>query len=199
MGIATEGTARIRRWQQVLYVLAPFFLLLVCFGFINFVPGRLTAVPTPSLPSSPPANETAVEVTAVNPAADTAFLPTATIPPVPTLIPTATLPPDAVIELLGPPAGSSFRRNDTISLYANWPIPLTESQQLAAYVRFDGQPPILLGTLEEPNTGQRYRWQMNIGEMADTAVSLEWWVQLQTSSGGTPLLTSTSRPVTLLP
>ncbi len=192
MDLETEGTAKPRRWQQVLYILAPFFLLLVCLGFINFVPGRFTAVPT--TPSPQPENErgTAVSPATINP------LPTVTLPPTPTLVPTVTLPPDAVIELLGPPASSSFRRSDTISFYANWPLPLTESQQLAAYIRIDNQP-ILLGTLEEPNIGQLYRWQMNIGEMAETAVSLEWWVQLQTGSNTPPLLTSTSRPVTLLP
>lgn len=194
MGIKTEGTAKPRRWQQVLYILAPFFLLLVCLGFINFVPGRFTAVPTP--PSPQPQNE---RVTAVSPTTATHSLPIVTLPPTPTLIPTATLPPDAGIDLLGPPAGSSFRRSDTISFYANWPLPLTDSQELAAYIRIEDQPIILLGTLEEPNIGQLYRWQMNIGEMAETAVSLEWWVQLQTGSNTPPLLTSASRSVTILP
>jgi hypothetical protein len=109
------------------------------------------------------------------------------------------LPPDAVIELLGPPAASSFRRSDTISFYANWPLPLTDSQQLAAYIRIDDQPMILLDTLEESNIGRLYRWQINIGAMAETAVSLEWWVQLQTGSNTPPLLTSASRSVTILP
>lgn len=192
MNLETEGTAKPHRWQQVLYILAPFFLLLVCLGFINFVPDRLTAVPTPTLQSK-------TQETTVSPATATNTLPTATIPSTPTVIPTATLPPDAVIELLGPPAGSSFRRSDTISFYADWPLPLTGSQQLAAYIRIDGQSPILLGTLEEPNVGQRYRWQMNIGEMVETAVTLEWWVQLQADTGLPPLLSSTSRQVTVLP
>lgn len=196
MSTEIEETARTRRWQQLLYVLAPFFLLLVCLGFINFIPGRLTAVPTASPQSK---NEVTGDVTAVSPTPDTNPLPAATLPPTPTVIPTATLPPDAAITLLGPPIGSSFRRNDTISFYADWPFPLTESQQLAAYVRFNDQPATLLGALDEPNTGQRYRWQMNVREMTDTAVSFEWWVQLQTSSDATPLLTSPYRTVTLLP
>jgi hypothetical protein len=194
MDLETEGTVQLRRWQQVLYILAPFFLLLVCLGFINLVPGRFTAVPT--TPSPQPDNE---RVTAVSPAAAPNSLPTVTLPPTSTLIPTATLPPDAVIELLGPPAASSFRRSDTISFYANWPLPLTDSQQLAAYIRIDDQPMILLDTLEESNIGRLYRWQINIGAMAETAVSLEWWVQLQTGSNTPPLLTSASRSVTILP
>jgi hypothetical protein len=196
MGSSTKETTGNRRWQQVLYILAPFFLLLVCLGFINFVPGRLTAVPTT------PEDATAPEVTAVL----AVSAPTATIPPTPTLIPTATLPPDAAIELLGPPDGSSFRRLDTVSFYADWPVALVEPQQLAVYVRFDDQMPILLGTLDEPNIGQRYRWQLNVGEMANTpalseveaAISLSWWVQLQTSSDSSPRLTSSIRQVTLL-
>ena len=194
----TEKTARTHSWQQLLYVLAPFFLLLVCLGFINFIPGRLTAVPTASPQSK---NAAAGEPTTVSPTPDSASdaLPAATIPPTSTIIPTATLPPDAAIALLGPPVGSSFQRNDTISFYVDWPFPLTESQQLAAYVRFNDQPATLLGVLDEPNTGQRYRWQMNVREMTDTAVSFEWWVQLQTSSDAAPLLTSPSRTVTLLP
>jgi hypothetical protein len=198
MDLETEETAKPRRWQQVLYILAPLFLLLVCLGFINFVPGRFTAVLTPSPPY--PENETASS-TAVSPTPAANSLPIATLSPTPapTLIPTATLPPDAVIDLHGPPANSSFRRDDTISFYANWPLPLTESQQLAAYIRIEDQPPILLGTLEEPNIGRLYRWQMNVGDIAETAVSLEWWVQLQTGSSTPPILTSPSRSVTLLP
>jgi hypothetical protein len=196
MDLETERIAQPRRWQQVLYILAPFFLLLVCLGFINFVPGRLTAVPTPS----PQSEKERLQETAVSTATTiTSALPTATTPPTPTRIPTATLPPDAVIDLLGPPAGSNFRRNDTISFYADWPLPLAESQQLAAYIRLDAQPPILLGILDEPNSGQYYRWHMNIGEMAQTAVSLEWWIQLQTDSSTPPLRTSATRSVTLLP
>jgi hypothetical protein len=203
MGSSAKETTGNRRWQQVLYILAPFFLLLVCLGFINFVPGLLTAVPT-----TPPQPEDGItpEVTAVL----AVPAPTVTIPPTPTLIPTATLPPDAAIELLGPPDGSSFRRLDTVSFYADWPVALVESQQLAVYVRFDDQTPILLGTLDEPNIGQRYRWQLNVGEMANTpalraegeveaAVSLSWWVQLQTSNDSSPRLTSSIRQVTLLP
>jgi hypothetical protein len=90
-------------------------------------------------------------------------------------------------------------------------VALVEPQQLAVYVRFEDQTPILLGTLDEPNIGQRYRWQLNVGEMANTpvlsvaegevkaAVSLSWWVQLQTSSDSSPRLTSSIRQVTLLP
>lgn len=200
---STKEATRKRRWQQRLYILAPFFLLLVCLGFINFVPGRLTAVPTTP---SQPEDGTIPEVTAVL----AVPAPTATIPPTPTLIPTATLPPDAAIELLGPPDGSSFRRLDTVSFYADWPVALVEPQQLAVYVRFDDQPPILLGTLDEPNIGQRYRWQLNVAEMANTtalraegeveaAVSLSWWVQLQTDSNTPPVLTSPTRQVTMLP
>lgn len=144
----------------------------------------------------------APEVTAVL----AVLAPTATIPPTPTLIPTATLPPDAAIGLLGPPDGSSFRRLDTVSFYADWPVALVEPQQLAIYVRFDDQPPILLGTLDEPNIGQRYRWQLNVSEIANTpalkaeaAVSLSWWVQLQTDNNTPPILTSPTRQVTVLP
>ena len=195
MGINEEENAKTPRWQQVLYFLAPFFLLSACFGLINFIPAKLTAVTTATPQSG---NETTL-VTAISPTSTPDSFSIAAISPTPATIPTATLPPDAVIELLGPPAGSSFRRNDTISFFADWSSPLTESQQLAAYIRINDQPPILLGVLEEPNIGQRYRWQTNIGEVAGTAVSLEWWVQLQTSRTASPLLTSASRPVTLLP
>ncbi|MCB9422180.1 MAG: hypothetical protein H6667_20425 [Ardenticatenaceae bacterium] len=181
------------RWKETAYIVAPFFLLVACLAFINFVPGRLTAVSTPS---PQPENSIVVE-TAVSSA--TAIPPTSTIPPTPTLIPTATLPPDAEILLLGPPSGSSFRQNDTISFYANWPLPLIEPQQLAAYVQLDDQPVISLGELAEPNTGLCYRWQLNMSEITDTAVTLSWWVQLQPDSNSPPLLTSPTRQVTLLP
>ena len=198
MGTDVDEAAGNRRWQQVLYVLVPFFFLLTCLGFLNFFPRITTAVPTPS---PEPEDGLLADATAVSPTTAPNHLPTATITPVPTptLIPTMTLSPEAAIDLLGPPDGSRFRQLDTISFYADWPAALVEPQQLALYVRFEDQPPILLGTLDEPNIGQRYRWQMNMGEMASTAVSLEWWVQLQTSSDVPPLLTSPTRQVSLLP
>ena len=185
-----------RRWQQIVYILAPFFLLLICLGFINFVPRRLAAGVTTVLPAE---SELAAAETAVPPTITNPPQPTSTPSPTPTLIPTATLPPDAAINLLGPPDDSRFRQLDTISFYADWPLALAESQQLAAYVRFDDQSPILLGTLEKPNIGQRYRWQINIGEMVATAVSLEWWIQLQTNGDTSPILISPTRQITLLP
>jgi hypothetical protein len=191
MDLETEEGAKPRRWQQVLYILAPFFLLLVCLGLINVVPNLFTAVSTATpQPERATTGETAIATNVAS---------TATLSPTPTPVPTATLPPNTVIELLGPPPDSGFRRSDTISFYADWPLPLTESQQLAAYVRFDGQAPILLSILEEPNVGQRYRWQMDVGEIVETAVSLEWWVQLQTDNNAPPLLSSTPRQVTILP
>lgn len=184
------------RWQQVVYILAPFFLLLAFLGLINFVPRADFTNQQPDVVVETDEAVTAVTIPPQSPTSQ----PTATTSPTPTIIPTPTLPPNAAINLLGPPDNSPFRKSDTITLYADWTLPLTEPQHLAAYIRIDEDTPILIGTLDEPNAGQVYRWQIDLSAFDfATAVNLKWWLQLQTSETTPPLLTSPVRQVTLLP
>jgi hypothetical protein len=192
-----EGKTNERpRWQQVVYILAPFFLLLACLGLINFVPRTASSTPQPEVIVVKDGEVTAVSTTTSLPTTQ----PTATMSPTPTTVPIPTLPPDATINLLGPPDNSAFRKSDTITLYADWTLPLEETQHLAAYIRFDKNPPIQIETLDEPNAGQIYRWQLDLSAFNFTeTTNLQWWLQLQTSDDTPPLLVSPARQVTLLP
>jgi hypothetical protein len=193
----SEDKNTLPRWQQTLYIIAPFFLLLIFLGLINFVPRRTTE-PVPTRQITGQAAQTAATAVPTNissPQPTSSSTPT----PEPTITPTPTLPPDAAITLLGPPADGHFRRSDTISFYGEWPLELVDGQVLAAYLRFDDGSPISLGQLVEPNLGKQYRWQVKMSDLDDTAVSFQWWIQLQTETSNTPLLTSPLRDGTLLP
>ncbi len=182
--------------KQVIYILAPLFLTIACLVFINITPRWLAAeTPTSAAITTNPQSTTA----AVEPA-EMAASSTPTSAPImtPTPPPLPTLPPGAVIELLGPPSGSSFRLVGTISFYWRWPAPLSEGQSLGIYVRLNGQE-LLLGQLDEPNVGQDYRWQVDVGTLTETAVSGQWFVRLQLPNEVNNLLESDPRIFNILP
>ncbi|MCP4425023.1 MAG: hypothetical protein GY803_11055 [Chloroflexi bacterium] len=182
-GKPMQDAIYLSRRKKIIYTLIPLFALILCFGSINVIP-RLTSgtveptrhLATPAIVSDSVAGGEAQ--TAVPP---TLPIPTSTPTPSP---PTPTLPPDAVIALLGPPPDSVFRLGDTISFYWDWPQPLSEDQRLFVYLLLGGQE-ILLGALEEPNSGATYRLQRNAMELVDTAVSAQWLVRLQSATNGT--------------
>lgn len=181
------------RIKQLLYIVTPLFSLVLCVVLINF-PFELIGDSTASsaTPGKQPQTEAETETlilmatpaTAVSPTS-TAILPT----------PTAPLPPDAAIVLLGPPADSLFRLDDAVSFYSAWPVTLPDDQRLVVYIRSDGQD-MPLGELEEPNMGNAYRWQENIADFVETAVSIQWLVKLQTTSDP-PLILAESEARTL--
>ena len=182
--------------KQVIYILAPLFLTIACLVLINITPRWLAAeTPTSAAITSPPQSTAA----AVEPAEMAASSTPASAPimtPAPPPLPA--LPPGAVIELLGPPPGSSFRLAGTISFYWRWPAPLSEGQSLGIYVRLNGQE-LLLGQLDEPNVGQDYRWQVDVGTLTETAVSGQWFVRLQSPNEANNLLESEPRTFNILP
>lgn len=197
-----EGTsiANLPRW---VYILAPFFILLLCLGLINFVPGWLVAVATPptfSEQSVTEVREARSEATAVPPTAFSApsATATATETSAPTIVPTPTLPPDMIITLIGPPDNSSFRAVDTVSFYGHWPAELVDDQQMVLYIRLDGEE-IPLDVLAEPNMGLAYRWLLNMGDLGETAVAVEWFIRLQSNTTGTILRESEIRTLQILP
>jgi hypothetical protein len=193
------------RWQrlkQKIYIVTPLFLLIFCLGLINFVPrwmgDREPAESTASPVLSVSDDGRAPATTAV-PILSPSTTPPPTMTPSPTPYPT--LPAGAAITLLGPPHDGRFRAQDTISFYWDWPVPLLDDQFLAVYVRQDGQD-IQLGTLDEPNLGQRYRIQV-AGQTIATAAetnSVQWLVRLQSAAQSqTSLMESETRTLTIMP
>ncbi len=191
--------------KQILYILAPLIFVAVCLGVINFAPLLLGETAVSPSAVSENAEPTANVIDSAVPGLETAVPPTQAPPTAtPTPLPTPTIPPEAVITLLGPPTDSHFRAVDTISFYWHWPLPLSDDQQLAVYARVNGQD-MALGTLSEANLGRDYRLDQDaaaiLGER-ETAVSLEWFVQLQLQSNANPqhpLRTSDVRTIQITP
>lgn len=189
-----ESKGIVPRW---VYVLTPFFLLLLCLVLINALP-ILTARPSPALGPPTPQQSTAdgTAVTTAIPA--TASPTTAAELPSPTAVPpTPTLPPDSAIILLGPPDDGRFRVTDVVSFYGQWPLPLADEQQMVLYIRANGQE-MLLGALDEPNMGQAYRWTATVEALGETAV-IDWFIRLQSKNSDAILLESEVRTLQILP
>lgn len=156
----------------------------------------------------PPAARAAMTPGAVRPAVagDAMGAPTAVSTAIPfeTAVPTPisiepapTIPPGAVVELIGPPAGSHFPVDASISFYWRWPFVLDENQQFVVYLLQDQQE-ILLGMLTEPNLGNDAYYLS--GELAATAVqagAVQWEVRLENAPGQIILATSERRGLLL--
>lgn len=174
-----------------LYILAPFFLLVLLLLFINLAPrlfvSRSGASPIP-VPSVTPSPQPTAAITPSPP------LPSP-LPATPTPLPTATLPPDATIKLFGPPTDAVFSLNTPITFYWQWPLPLAEGQQFGVYLLVEEQF-YRLGTVTEANLGLSYRLQTTLEPVAETAESAQWLVQLETTTAQ-PLLQSESRSIQL--
>jgi hypothetical protein len=193
------------RKRQVLYIIAPLFLLLACLGLINltaFVEERplpITPVPQTAVSTATPliiemdSTNQDSQVTVDN-ATPSAITPTPAATPLVTLSPP---PPTTTIQLLGPPPDGTFSRSSTISFYWQWLPPLTEDQFFVLYLLADGQI-IEAGTVNEANVGNNYRLHIPIGELVETADSLQWQIQLQASLTNTPLTTSETRQLFLI-
>ena len=191
-----------RKW---LYVAAPFCWLLLCLGTINVaawmratqaaepLPVMITAVPTPIIPP-PPTESGSKHISTMAQLTTTAI-----ISPSPSLTPYA--PPfydaNEHIQLLGPPPGSTFAQTAKISFYWQWPLPLTQDQYFNIYLFTEGET-ILLGTIDEPNVGEGYRLSVALEDVAITADTAYWFVQLETTQGEQPLRVSETRFLTIL-
>ena len=189
-----------RKW---LYIVAPFCWLLLCLGSINVAawlrtrPSKPSFVTETAVPMPTPLPTTVEPTTLENIASATQ--PTATA----ILSPTATpyVPPlyeaDEIIQLLGPPSGSTFAESADISFFWQWPLPLTEDQQFNVYL-FTEEQIALLGAIHEPNLGTSYRLQVSLKDVGITADTLYWLVQLETTQRNQPLRTSEVRTFTIL-
>lgn len=199
-----EDTAdqRVGRKLQLLYILTPLGLLIVCLGAINLASalvmgaGADAAMPTPMVALA--ATNTAEEAV-VPPSSgfeqEAAPAPTSLATPAPAIVPT--IPPGAEIQLLGPPPGSAFRIGDTLSFYWQWSVPLAKDQSLAVYLLAQNQE-YLLGRLDEPNVGQSYRLHVSIDDSTRAAGKVQWQVRLESNQAKQWLAASEIRPLALL-
>ncbi len=198
--------------QQVFYILAPFLLLSVCIIAINLVRAMVPAPPSTPVDSgaiSTP-QQTDVETTAETRPLDTP-LPPATLPAtlsaVPTPTPTPTvdvmslIPEDANVQLLGPPHGSIFAANDTLSFYWTWPLPTADDQFFAVYV-YDEEQRQLLGQLDSPNLGTAYVLHHPahevMSEIFTSSGTIQWQIVLHSTFTASPLVASEPRTFTII-
>lgn len=194
---------RISQKRQLLYIVAPLFLLLLCLGTINLAPrmaeitgNRLSMAAT----TQAPATATRMQaVTAVLEQQTPSPPPTATVTPSPTATPyiPPTFPPGTEIQLLGPPPESRFSVGDALSFYWKWPLALAENQYFALYLHNNTQE-WLLGTVKEPNIGDSYRLQVMATDFVKTAATFNWYVQLETTLSDNNLAVSERRALTLI-
>lgn len=189
----TKSTLK-RKARRVVYVFAPFVLLLLCVGSINIVPGLLTAVDerqtTPISSAPPPASATTASQSAIT------STPTAQPTVQATATPIPTIPADAIITLLGPPAGSTFAEAHLVTFYWSWPLPLTDGQQFVVYAANGGET-YQLGTVAEPNLGTNYQLTVALGERLGGSGQFQWQTRLETAVSNLVLATSENRNIRL--
>ncbi len=192
------------RKHQIFYILAPIGLLILCLSTINIVyltskkspiiPPTLAALPTntPTLSQRPtPLSLPPTASLQLNPTQQT--LPTVTeSAPIPTPYSQPIYTDSDVITLFGPPENSTFSSTNTLLFYWQWGQQLKEDQSFTLYFFIDGEiKPI--ASLEEANVGGAYRLSVDMEEDAQTAVSLQWFIQLHSIHTDTPLRTSDIR------
>lgn len=112
----------------------------------------------------------------------------------PTVVPEVT---PVHIPLLGPPAGSIFRMEDTISFYWSAAGEPSPNQRYGVYL-LDGGERVLLGSAVGPNLGQGYQIRATIGEFVDEPGEYRWLVVLEDVDSGAIIGQSEIRPITLM-
>lgn len=193
---------RVGRKQQLLYIVAPVFLLLICLGTINLAPALVRVTGTnPSIQAAEVASATSIGADASPVAAlyppERKPVATRSLWPSPTPYIVPTVPPGAEIYLFGPPSNGAFTVGDTISFYWQWRLPLAEDQSLTVYLLTEDQE-LFLGRLAEPNVGTSYRLQVSTRDLAKTADTIRWQVRLESQYVEESLLASEIRPLRLL-
>ena len=182
-------------------IITPLLLLLLCLLSLNL--GRWLNTPSinetittpivisPTLISTP----TLLPITLTQTPAPTPH------PTLPTPTPTDYAPPtfndDDMIQLLGPPPDSTFNTDSTISFYWHWTLPLSADQFFEVYLITENEK-ISLGTVREPNLGNKYRLHITLKGREITADSALWLVQLQSTQSNQPLRLSNPRKFSFL-
>jgi len=188
--------------KQSIYILLPFFLLVICFGAINLFPVN-SASPKPISITSTPVNipEQIVQVQPTEfieatPTSSTTPLPTPTLLPSPTPNFISQIPLGIDISLLGPPTGSIFPLSSQISFYWTWPIPLEDNQTFAIYLYANDQE-YNVGTRDKPDLGTVYHFSATVKDIFQDANIVYWQIQLIAPQSATILIESEIRTINL--
>ena len=188
--------------RRTIYTFAPLLLLIACLVSINFVnwwtqqaapiskTGLETAVTTPIT------NETIANQPTIPPTATADSSPALTTTPSAIPYNPPTFPPDTRIVLLGPPGDAAFSSKQPPVLYWQWPLPLDEDQFFVVHLFIEGTE-VEIGTINEPNLGLYYQWQVNPEAIPTSAETVGWQIQLFSQQSDTPLLMSEIRSLSL--
>lgn len=179
------------RFRRIIYIFTPFALLLLLFAGLNW---NMLSVSR----SAPTASQRPQVATAVpgepNSSGESAVPAATDVPPTATAVPLPTLPPNATIELVGPPADSTFAAESEIVFFWTWPAPLPEAYRFELQIASDGGTTSILAG-NEPNLGLGYRAALPAGSLA--AGSYAWSIRIVQGEGSDALQESESRPLTL--
>lgn len=188
--------------RRIIYMLAPFLFLVSCLTGINLL-SWWTQQQTDAVISS---EETAVVSPAggensnqtINEPAAQSDTPTATTPPTPS--PTPYRPPqygpETTIQLLGPPPDTIFSGNQAPIFYWKWSQSLSEDQYFAIVLLIENDEQ-LLGTLNEPNLGSQFQWQLSLNDIPGHSDSFQWQIRLHSVHDEAPLLISEVRALSI--
>ncbi|KAA3660876.1 MAG: hypothetical protein DWQ04_18135 [Chloroflexi bacterium] len=197
----TESKPTQTRWR-ILYTLAPLLLLIICLVGINLLNGwyQQTILKNDGGVETAVLDQQPNQPTAIAPPtlAQTLTTPLPTIIPTPSATPyiLPTLPSEAQIQLLGPPEDSVFSKNQSLSFYWEWPLPLTEDQSFTVTLLVDDQL-YDFGSVIEPNLGLSYRWQLSPASIPNPTETIQWQIQLFSQNSDTPLIVSERRTFSL--
>lgn len=158
-----------------------------------------TAAPTPALPTpdvavpadDPPGDGFGIVAGLATPWA----VPGGPGEPTPTVEPTPI--PAIAIELLGPPPGSAFRREDTVTFYWTSPQAAVADLRFVLYLQSsDGR--VALGTVRHENLGAAYQLPVELEAGMEGASDYSWVVVLEDEASGAIIGTSELRPISIL-
>ncbi len=195
------------KFKQILTIVAPLLIVLACFGIINLLPrfqsstNAAVTEPTPVAVQEPfptPPSPTSTVLSGQSHGVTSTPVPAPTETPTAAPTPSPVVAPGVTIRLLGPPDESEFSRQDSITVYWEFPGILPEGTTfvLAIGAQEDEQ---LLPAGDTPNLGSAFRLRVDLGEVAAEAETVQWRVILLMASGGSPLLESETRTIRVLP
>ncbi len=187
--------ARGPKTLRIVYIVAPFLLLLALFAMVNLptvndFEGIKTATPD-KLPS-------VVQETPVVASTPSTQLPPATATSSPTVTPQLELQrsptPRAIqsIPLLGPPDKSVLPHDGTVTFYWAWTTPLEDNSEFLVLVS-QGTQQLAVGTVSQTEMDHVYDLEIPVGTIWPTDLEIAWKVSLIDTNSQKPIAESVLR------
>lgn len=104
------------------------------------------------------------------------------------------LPP---VVLSGPPPGSQFGLNDSVTFYWDWPGELQDGMRFALYLQ-SADAAELVGTADADNLGNVQQVGARLGEFVAGPGDYQWQVVVEDESTGATIAFSEHRPIVLM-